>query len=91
MSVTQQDVLNSLAKVRSPQGVALPEANVLSAIMVNDGKVFFSISVDAREARAWEAVRAQAESAVRALPGVTAAMIALTAERKAGAAAPPPP
>ena len=91
MSVTQQDVLNSLAKVRSPQGAALTEANVLSAIMVNDGKVFFSISVDAREARAWEAVRAQAESAVRALPGVTAAMIALTAERKAGAAAPPPP
>jgi len=91
VSVTQQDVLNSLAKVRSPQGVALTDANVLSAIMVNDGKVFFSISVDAREARAWEAVRAQAESAVRALPGVTAAMIALTAERKAGAAAPPPP
>jgi ATP-binding protein involved in chromosome partitioning len=90
VSVTQQDVLNSLAKVRSPQGVALTDANVLSAIMVNDGKVFFSISVDAQEARAWEAVRAQAESAVRALPGVTAAMIALTAERKAGAAAPPP-
>jgi ATP-binding protein involved in chromosome partitioning len=91
VSVTQQDVLNSLAEVRSPQGVALTEAKVLSAIMVNDGKVFFSISVDAREARAWESVRAQAESAVRAIPGVTAAMIALTAERKAGAAAPPPP
>jgi ATP-binding protein involved in chromosome partitioning len=91
VSVTQQDVLNSLARVRSPHGVALTDANVLSAIMVNDGKVFFSISVDAQQARAWEAVRAEAESAVRAIPGVTAAMIALTAERKAGAAAPPPP
>jgi ATP-binding protein involved in chromosome partitioning len=89
VSVTQQDVLDSLAKVRSPHGVALTDANVLSAITVNDGKVFFSISVDAQEARAWEAVRVQAESAVRAIPGVTTAMIALTAERKAGAAPPP--
>jgi ATP-binding protein involved in chromosome partitioning len=53
--------------------------------------VFFSINVDATEARAWESVRAQAEAAVRAIPGVTVAMIALTAERKAGSAAPPPP
>ena len=36
------------------------------------------------EARAWESVRAQAEAAVRAIPGVTVAMVALTAERKAG-------
>src|SRR5258707_8488595 len=75
----------------SPRGVALTNANVLSTISVNDGKVFFSINVDAAEARAWESVRAAAEAAVRAIPGVTVAMIALTAERKAGAAAAPPP
>jgi ATP-binding protein involved in chromosome partitioning len=91
VSVTQQQVLDSLAGVRSPRGVALTQANVLSDITVNDGKVFFSINVDAQEARAWESVRAEAESAVRAIPGVTAAMIALTAERKAGSASPPPP
>src|ERR1700750_3166311 len=70
----------------SPRGVPLTNANVLSAITASDGKVFFSINVDAAEARAWESVRAQAEAAVRAIPGVTMAMIALTAERKAGAA-----
>ena len=91
MSVTQQQVLDKLAKVMSPRGVALTNANVLSPIAVSDGKVFFSINVDAAEARAWENVRAQAEAAVRAIPGVSVAMIALTAERKAGAAAPPPP
>ena len=91
MSVTQQQVLDKLAKVMSPRGVALTNANVLSPIAVSDGKVFFSINVDAAEARAWESVRAQAEAAVRAIPGVSVAMIALTAERKAGAAAPPPP
>jgi ATP-binding protein involved in chromosome partitioning len=90
LSVTQQQVLESLARVASPRGVPLSHADVLSAISVTDGKVFFSINVDAAEARAWESVRAQAEAAVRAIPGVTTAMIALTAERKAGAAAPPP-
>ncbi len=91
MSVTQQQVLDCLARVRSPRGVALTEANVLSGITVADGKVFFSINVDAHEARAWESVRAEAESAVRAIPGVTTAMIALTAERKAGSAPQPRP
>src|ERR1700742_4694168 len=89
VSVTQQQVLDALAKVKSPRGVALTYANVLSAITATDGKVFFSINVDAAEARAWESVRTQAEAAVRAIPGVTAAMIALTAERKAGSTPPP--
>src|SRR5689334_22586759 len=93
VSVTQQQVLDSLKHVASPRGVPLTNANVLSAISVTDGKVFFSINVDAAEARAWESVRAQAETAVRAIPGVTAAMIALTAERKPGSPGPasPPP
>ncbi len=90
MAVTQQQVLDVLAKVASPRGVALTNAGVLSPITVNDGKVFFSINVDAAEARAWESVRASAETAVRALPGVSVAMVALTAERKPGTAAPPP-
>ena len=90
MSVTQQQVLDSLSRVASPRGVPLTNANVLSAISVTDGKVFFSINVDAAEARAWESVRAQAEAAVRAIPGVTAAMIALTAERKPGSPPPAP-
>ena len=90
MAVTQQQVFDSLRKVTSPHGDPLTEANVLSAITVADGKVFFSINVDAAEASAWDSVRAKAEAAVRALPGVTTAMIALTAERKPGTAPPPP-
>src|SRR6266481_6793712 len=89
LSVTQQQVLDRLSKVMSPRGVALTNAGVLSAITVGDGKVFFSINVDAAEARAWESVRAEAEAAVRAISGVTVAMIALTAERKPGSAPPP--
>jgi ATP-binding protein involved in chromosome partitioning len=89
LSVTRQQVLDALAKLASPRGVPLTSANVLSEIAANDGKVFFSINVDAAEARAWEGVRAAAEAAVRAIPGVTTAMVALTAERKPGAAPTP--
>ena len=35
VSVTQQQVLDALAKVMSPRGVALTDANVLSAITVS--------------------------------------------------------
>jgi ATP-binding protein involved in chromosome partitioning len=91
VSVTQQQVLDALARVASPRGVGLTNAGVLSPVAVTDGKVFFSINVDATEAHAWESVRAEAEAAVRAIPGVTVAMIALTAERKPGPAAAPPP
>lgn len=89
MSITQQQVLDALKRVRSPRGVPLPDANVLSAITVNDGKVYFSLNVDATEARAWETTRAETEAAVRAIPGVSSALISLTAERKAGTAPPP--
>ncbi|MBN8967420.1 MAG: P-loop NTPase, partial [Rhizobiales bacterium] len=84
LSVTKEQVLDSLAKVMTPRGVPLAQANALSGITVNDGKVFFSISVDANEAQAWEDVRARAEAAVRAIAGVTSAMVALTAERRPG-------
>lgn len=50
MSVTQQQVLDALAKVASPRGVGLTNAGVLSPITANDGKVFFSINVEATEA-----------------------------------------
>jgi ATP-binding protein involved in chromosome partitioning len=87
LNVTPQQVLDRLAGVLSPRGVALTGAGVLSEIAVNGDKVFFSINVETSEIRAWEDVRARAEAAVRAIPGVSVAMVALTAEREPGAAA----
>ena len=87
MAVSKEQVLNALAKVSSPSGAAITDARVLSDIVVSDGKVFFSISVDAAAVKAWEPVRKAAEEAVRAVPGVQSALVALTAERAAGAAA----
>jgi ATP-binding protein involved in chromosome partitioning len=91
MAVTKEQILAALAKVPSPDGAALPDSRTLSDIVVTEGKVFFSITVDAASVKAWEPVRQRAEAAVRAVPGVVSALVALTAERAGGAAARPEP
>src|SRR5262249_39496050 len=87
MTVTKEQVLAALARVPSPGGAPLPDARVLSDVVVSDGKVFFSLTVDAATVKAWEPVREAAEKAVRSIPGVQSALVALTAERSPGAAA----
>src|SRR5215470_2597557 len=89
MTVTKDDVLAGLAKVACPDGTPLHRSGALSDVLATEGKVFFSITVDAGEVKAWEPVRKRAEEVVRAIPGVNSALVALTAERKAGAAARP--
>jgi ATP-binding protein involved in chromosome partitioning len=92
MAVTKEQVLAALGGLESPRGVPLPTTGTLSEVVAGDGKVFFSITVDAADVKAWEPVRKRAEEIVRALPGVRSALVALTAERKAGApSARPPP
>ncbi|EJW11736.1 Scaffold protein for [4Fe-4S] cluster assembly ApbC [Rhodovulum sp. PH10] len=90
MAISRDQVLAALSRVTSPGGVALPDTGTLSEIVVSEGKVFFSIAVDAGAVKAWEPVREAAERAVRAIPGVSAAMVALTAERAPGSARPTP-
>src|SRR6478672_13167548 len=90
MVATKQQVLDALAKVPAPSGTPITESGTLSDVVVTDGKVFFSLTVDAADVKAWESVRKRAEEAVRALPGVQSALVALTAERKGGAAPPRP-
>jgi ATP-binding protein involved in chromosome partitioning len=86
MAVSKQQVLDALGKIAAPDGTPLPKTGTLSEIVAGE-KVFFSINVDAAVAQAWEPVRKRAEEAVKAIPGVQSAMVALTAERKGGAPA----
>jgi ATP-binding protein involved in chromosome partitioning len=87
MAVTKEQISASLARVMTPHGQPLTASGALSDIVVTDGKVFFSINADAAAVQRWEPVRAAAEAAVRATPGVNSCMVALTAERAAGAGA----
>ena len=88
---TKEQVLAALAAVKSPDGAPLPQTGKLSDVVVSDGKVFFSITVDAAVVQRWEPARKAAEAAVRAVPGVKSAMVALTGERAAGAGRTAPP
>jgi ATP-binding protein involved in chromosome partitioning len=84
MTGLKDDVLKALGKVSGPDGAPLPATGKLSDIVATDGKVFFSITVEASAVKAWETVRERAEAAIRAVPGVTSVMVALTAERAGG-------
>jgi ATP-binding protein involved in chromosome partitioning len=89
--MTKDDVLAALGQIPSPEGTPLPATGKLSEIVVTDGKVFFSITVDAGTVQQWETVRERAEATIRALPGIKSVMVALTAERAGGGAAAAPP
>jgi ATP-binding protein involved in chromosome partitioning len=86
MVPSKQQILDSLAKIAGPDGLPLTSSGKLSDVMVSDGKVFFSITVDAAVVQSWESVRDRAEAAARAVPGVQSALVALTAERAAAPA-----
>ena len=84
MAVTKEQVLAALSQVATPGDIPLTATNALSDVVVSDGKVFFSITVDAAAVKAWEPVREGGRrQAVRAVPGVQSALVALTAERVA--------
>ncbi|HWX14227.1 MAG TPA: Mrp/NBP35 family ATP-binding protein [Methylocella sp.] len=82
--VSDQDVLAALQKVPGPDGkTPLTSSGVLSGLSIKDSKVYVSISVDPRHSGAFEPMRAAAEAALRRLPGVTLALVSLTAEKQA--------
>jgi ATP-binding protein involved in chromosome partitioning len=94
MSVTKEAVVETLKTIKGPDFEGdLVSLGLVSDIFIANNKVFFSITVPADRAQALEPLRAAAERAVKAIPGVEGAVVALTAEKKGGgmeAAAPRP-
>jgi len=88
--ITKDQVLERLRAVAGPDGRGdIVSLGLVSDIFISGGKVMFSITVPAERASSLEPLRAAAEEAVRAVPGVEGAMVVLTAEKKGGAASPP--
>jgi ATP-binding protein involved in chromosome partitioning len=88
--VSRDEVMAALAAVPGPDGHAsLPESGAVSGVTIRDGKVFAAIAIDPARAKAMEPMRARAEAAIRAIPGVSGAVVTLTAEQARGAGAPP--
>ncbi|MFD1792940.1 iron-sulfur cluster carrier protein ApbC [Ochrobactrum teleogrylli] len=94
-SVTREQVLERLKTVTGPDFESdVVSLGLVSDIFIADGKVFFSITVPAQRADALEPMRLAAEKAVKEIPGVSGALVTLTAEKRGGRTsddAPPPP
>ncbi|RVD58252.1 iron-sulfur cluster carrier protein ApbC [Mesorhizobium sp. M2D.F.Ca.ET.185.01.1.1] len=93
MTVTKESVIARLKTVNGPDFTGnIVDLGMVSEIFIADSKVFFSITVPAARAQELEPLRAAAERAVKAIPGIASAVVALTAEKKGGGMeAPVPP
>ncbi len=82
---TREAVLERLSSIKGPDLEGdIVSRGLVSEIFIADGKVFFSITVPAKRAKELEPLRAAAEKAVKEIPGVKGAMVALTAEKEGG-------
>ncbi|UDF30577.1 UNVERIFIED_ORG: iron-sulfur cluster carrier protein ApbC [Roseateles sp. XES5] len=97
--VSKEQVLERLRTVRGPDMDGnIVDLGLVSDVFISDGKAYFSITVPAERARELDPMRAAAERVVKEIPGIKAAMVALTADKRAAAGpaasrapAPPPP
>ncbi len=85
--VSRDEVMAALAAIPGPDGRAsLRDSEAVSGVTIRDGKVFAAIAIDPARAKAMEPMRAEAEAAIRAIPGVAGAVVTLTAESARGVA-----
>jgi ATP-binding protein involved in chromosome partitioning len=81
MAVTEKQVLDALATVADPErGADIVALGMVSGIAIRDGNVAFAIEVAPERGPRLEPLRAAAERAVDALPGVLSVTAVLTAE-----------
>ncbi len=84
MNVTpsKDKIIDELRRVKTPDGRGdIVKEGLLSEIVVQDGKVYFSIAVPPEQAGEFESMRKSAERAAAMVPGVKAVMVTLTAEK----------
>jgi ATP-binding protein involved in chromosome partitioning len=90
--IDKETILDRLRSIRGPDDDRdIVRRDMVSDIVIANGRVMFSITVPAERASAYEPMREAAETAVKTLPGVAGAMVVLTAEKKGGVAAAPRP
>jgi ATP-binding protein involved in chromosome partitioning len=89
MTVTRDDILDALRAVPVPGGGGnVVDADLVRALTFEGDRVRFLLEVDPAEGAKLEPMRAAAETAVGALPGVASVSVLLTAH---GPATKPPP
>lgn len=82
--ISKDAVRESLREIRGPDDDRdIVSRGIVSDILINEDRVMFSITVPAEHAEAYESVRLAADAVVRAIPGVAATTVVLTAEKRA--------
>ncbi|WP_176084990.1 Mrp/NBP35 family ATP-binding protein [Martelella sp. HB161492] len=79
-AVSREKILSSLRAIKLPEGGNLADSGMVSDIFIAEGKVYFSLTVTPEKAEALEPVRQQAITTVKALDGVSEALVTLTAD-----------
>jgi len=80
MPPSREEILSALDRIAVPGGGSLVSRDLVRALAVEGGKVRFVIEAENPEAaQALAGVRAEAEAAVSAIPGVAGAQVLLTA------------
>jgi ATP-binding protein involved in chromosome partitioning len=88
--LSNNDILAALATVPGPDGkTPLPQSGAIDGVTIREGKVFVAVKINPARAGALEAMRADAEARIKALPGVVSALVTLTAENEGPVAKPP--
>ncbi|MGH1354281.1 MAG: P-loop NTPase [Thalassovita sp.] len=86
MAITREQVEQALTQIQIPGGGTLMSRDFVRAMRIDGDAISFVIEApNAQAAQALSTVRDQAEAAVSALPGVSKAMVALTAHGPAQA------
>jgi ATP-binding protein involved in chromosome partitioning len=79
---TREKIIEELRRVKAPDGRGdIVSQNLISEIVVQDGKVYFSIAVPPEKAEDYEPLRKMAERTAAMVPGVKTVMVTLTAEK----------
>ena len=80
--VTKDQVLAELKRIAAPDGRGnIVGAGLVSEIAINNGQVMFALNADPQHMKSMEQLQAFVQKAVSAIPGVSKAIVALTAER----------
>ncbi len=83
---TKDRIFKELERIKGPDGESnIVALGLVSEVVVNKSKVYFSIAVPPERAKELEPLRQAAEVVIRELPGVENATVTLTAEQKPGA------
>jgi ATP-binding protein involved in chromosome partitioning len=83
-SFTQDDVLSVLKRIAAPDGRGnVVSAGLVSDIAIDGGTVMFALTATPQHMKTMEVLRGAVEKAVLGIPGVSRAIVALTAERSA--------